>query len=70
LSFLLLAKYSGYQIKKQLGGWGIWYLMGGVVHKGYWCGNVRDKDPPGRYKRTWEDNIKMIFKMCSEYELH
>jgi len=43
LSFVLLAKYSGYQIKKQLGGCGIWYLMGGVVCEGYWCGNVKEK---------------------------
>jgi len=30
----------------------------------------KGKDPPGRSRRTWEDNIKMIFEMCSEYELH
>jgi len=52
----------GLSNKKQLGGWGIWYLMG--------CGNVTGKGPPGRARRSWEDNIKMIFKMCSEYELH
>jgi hypothetical protein len=45
-------------------------LNGGVAHKGYWCGNVRERDPPGRSRRTWEDNIEIIFKMCWEYELH
>jgi hypothetical protein len=50
--------------KKQLDGCGIWCLMGGVVREGYWCGNVKEKDPPGRSRRTWEDNIKMIFKIC------
>jgi len=36
----------------------------------YWCGNVKKKGPPGRSRRAWEDNIKMIVKMCWEYELH
>jgi hypothetical protein len=29
------------------------------IHAGYWWGNQKERDPLGRPRRRWVDNIKM-----------
>ena len=31
----------------------------GEVYTGFWWGNLRERDPLGRPRRRWENNIKM-----------
>jgi hypothetical protein len=31
----------------------------GRVNTGFWWGNLRERDPLGRPRRKWEDNIKI-----------
>ena len=35
------------------------YSTYGEVYTGFWCGDLRERDPLGRSRRRWEDNIKM-----------
>ena len=35
---------------------------GGEVCTGFWWGSLRERDPLGRPRRRWEDNIKMDFQ--------
>ena len=58
LSVLHTKYYSGGQIKNEMGGaCGIY--MGEETHIVFWLENLRERDPLGRHRRRWEDNIKI-----------
>jgi len=34
----------------------------GEAYTGFWWGNLKEREPLGRPRRRWEDNIKMDFQ--------
>jgi hypothetical protein len=45
--------------KSRMSGRGMQHVWGREVYTGLWWGNLKGKRPLGRYRRRWEDNIKM-----------